>query len=294
MPQKTFTLVKFNPKRTYGIELEFGQGSDRNFLKRCIAEANEPAVTSEWRHDSNNAEWVCKTDSSCGFEIASRVFGSNRSIRKTLDDLKPMEAVAQVLQRRQAEVTDRCGFHVHVCVGDMDDVQLTRLLSYWVKFEYFLVNTLPARRKRNTYCPLHSSYLSPIKKFDLRELLRRGFHQRGALNWGWYESRKTVEIRIAEGTSDPEVVKNWVRFLLYCIERVTTWPEPENVNWLTLHEALKLLDFYNDPNDNVFRILSPALTETKKWVLDRIHKHAGYRDAAEVKRIVKQMIRELH
>ena len=293
MPEKTYKLIKFNPKRTYGIELEFGQGSDRNFLKRCIQEAGEPSVTAEWRHDNNNQEWICKTDSSCGFEAASRVFGSTRSIRKTLDDIGAMTKVVEVLQAKNAEVTDRCGFHVHIWVGDMDEAQLTRLLSYWVKFEYFIVNTLPARRKRNTYCPFHSSYLKPNQKFEFRDLLRRGFHQRGSLNWGWFDQRKTVEFRVAEGTSDPEVVKNWVRFLLYFVERAKSWPEPENVNWLTLMDALKLLDFYNDPADGTFRILSPALTETKKWTLERIKKNAGYRDADEVKRVVKQMLREL-
>lgn len=290
MADRTYELIKFSPKRTFGVELEFGRESSREFLRDCVISAGESALTSEWAHNSGNSDWICKTDSSCGFEIASRVLGSIRSIRKTVKDLSVMEKVVSVLREKGAKITVACGIHVHVWIGDLSKQDVEKLLYYWVKFEKTLMDMMPASRKKNRFCPAPSGFLNPDEKLSYNDINSKAYHSRGTLNMGWYRDRQTIEIRLAEGSTDPIMVKNWVRFLLHFVEKVASFPEAKDVNWLTLEECLDLLDLSNDPESGKFRILSPALAELRSWILRRTNEHAGYRDADVVKQKTKEML----
>lgn len=288
---KTYRLMKFQPKRTFGIELEFPEAHTREFLRDCIQAHGEKAQVTGFQRDANRERWTCKTDSSCGYEVASRILGSIKSIRRTIEDLNLTAQIVDTMKKEGATVNNKCGFHVHVWVGDMGEAELIRLLGYWVKFEKTIVDLMPERRKKNTYCPVHSIFFTPNTKYSFQDMVSRGFQQRGALNWAWYRERKTVEIRIAEGTTDPDDVQNWVRFLLHFVERCKTWPYPENVNWLTFEECLDLMGLRNDPEADIFWVLSPALVDMRRWLLERTKKYAGCRDASQLKGVVSGMLK---
>ncbi len=291
----SYELVKFAPKRTFGVELEFTDGKTREFLRDCIMGVGEKAQVSGYQHDTGKEKWTCKTDSSCGYEIASRVLGSTRSVLQTLTDLNILEKVATELERKKAPVSTRCGFHVHVWVGDLEEEHLHRLLSYWVRLEKTVMDMMPERRRNNSYCPCHSTFFAPNQKVALRDMINRGFKQRGSLNWAWYGQRKTVEFRVAEGTTDPDTIKNWVRFLLHFCEMVRYMEDRPNLNWLTFEESLSILGLYNSPGEKkVFRILSPALVELRQWMLQRTKEYAAYRDASEIKSLTKKMLKDLY
>jgi len=283
MPERTFRLVKFRPKRTFGCELEFTNQSNREFLARCIQQVGESARVNGYQHDCSETTWSCKTDSSCGNEIASRILGSGSSIRKCIHDLNILHDVTKALQDANARVSNSCGTHVHVSVADFEEAKLKNVLAYWIRLEKTITDMMPQHRKNNSYCPTSSKYFEPDRDFSFRDLVNRGFRDRGALNWRWYTDRRTVEFRIAEGTTNPHDVKNWTRFLLHFIERCKIAETASSLNWLTLEDSLKFLDLWNDEEDPEFRILSPALAELRLWILTRTQQHAGYRDADKIR-----------
>lgn len=290
MPDKTFRLVKFRPKRTFGVELEFTQGSDREFLQRCIQTAGERARVTGYQHDANTDYWTCKTDSSCGFEVASRILGDHSSIRTCLRDLDTMTKVVKSLQDNGAQVDNRCGVHVHVSVRDLNEEQRRNVLAYWVRLEKTIIDMFPEHRKENNYCPTVSRYFEPNKTFTYQDLLQRGFRDRNALNTSWLSERETLEFRIAEGTVDPTDVKNWTRFLIYFIQRAAELPPTDKLNWLTLEDSLAFLGLLNTEEDEVFRILSPTLTELRLWILRRTKTHANHRDKEDIQERCSQML----
>lgn len=294
LDKSQYTLVKLQPKRTFGVELEFTRTTSRERLQETISSVGEAAVVRDWGHSVDNREWICKTDSSCGYEVASRVLGSTRSVRKTLRDLVVLEKVVEALRDSgRHKVDTSCGLHVHIWIGDFNDRQIQSLLSYWIKLEYFLINLMPEARRRNRYCPMTSSKFEPSVSYTKQQLISMGTWQRGSLNLNRYNEQKTIEIRLAEGSVDPNMVKNWTRFLLHFIERVKVVAPPEDVNWLTLEQSLNFLDFLNFPEEGKFRILSPALTETRTWLLQRANTYASYRDADSVRARTAELLANL-
>ena len=294
MPPDNYWFVKFEPARKFGIEWEFAADNDlRSFLKQCIEGCGEQAEVSEWRHDNDNPRWVCKTDSSCGYEVASKVLGSNRSTANTLADLDLAVEVCKAFRENNCPVDNRCGLHVHVSCHDLDNEAMKNLLAYWVKFEYFISNMLPARRKENDYCRRHSGSLTPNEAFDYETLLHRGFRDRRyALNPSAYHSRGTMEFRVFEGTTNEVDLRNWLRFLFHLVDSCKILPDPPNLNFLTMEESLYILGLLNEDQlpeqsrnhladhlpdmDTRFRIQDPQLVELRNWILRRIKVHANY------------------
>lgn len=272
-------VLKFRPQRTFGVELEWGRGLSRARMKTVIQSfPNERAIATGYQHNSNPELWYCKTDSSCGYEVASRVLGSMDSIQKTLEDLKRLEEVHLALYNAGARTTTSCGMHVHLGLNDLDNGQFYRFLSYWVKFEKFILDMMPNRRKSNHYCATHSIDFSPNENYRSERVLG-SFNGRRAVNIGGWIRRRCIEIRLAEGTNDPRNSKNWVRFLLHFVDQVKNLPDPDNVNWVGLQKGLEILSLYS-PGDQPI-VLSPALSEMRHWILARTKSYANARDGQE-------------
>lgn len=313
--------VYFQPKRTFGIELEFNRRTDREFLAECIKAAGQRAQITGYQHDASKTTWTCKTDSSCGYEIASRIMGSNTSPSKTLEDLDVLFEVVDQLHNRKAPVDDSCGTHVHIYVGDLGDHGIQSFLLLWSKLEKTVMDMMPKSRKSNGYCPLAWKYLRPDKEFSYSELTQRAFNQRGAVNLSYLRQRGTVEFRLAEGTNDPNMARNWVCFLLHLIETVKSWGTngPKNANWLHLEPSLWYIDLLNpypditnmerfnpermkakgilhktfDPEE--FLILDPNLVSVRNWCLERTAKYAGYeRDRALCIKLAKEYLERVN
>jgi hypothetical protein len=272
--------------------LEFGRETNNEWLSREIRSCGEVTQVNSYCHQNNNVDWVCKTDSSCGYEVASRVFGSTTDGSVAIRDLAVLAKVADHLKARGAVVTDQCGLHVHMWVGDLDNSGMYRLLAYWLKMEQLLVDSMPQRRKENGYCrwPTQSQALDVLHEGNtstFEQLRERVYRDRGALNIGHYANHRRVEFRCAEGTIDSKDIINWCVFLLHFVECCKSGTTPENLNLFNIAGALRFLKLGNDETlsslgyskaskEEVFYIPCPQLAEMRTWLLGRIKKHVTF------------------
>lgn len=187
------------------------------------------SVTRAAYYHSNGQTWDVKTDSSCGWEIASPKLmldehGHNEELRKACEGLR----------RLSPSVNVRCGLHVHVDVSDFTWADLQKLVALWCRYEPSFYELTPASRRTNHYCaPLRMSTWAPeprefaqsfAKRIldcnnerDLRAL--RGA-PRGGLNLaGWWHSGR-IEFRLQGGTIQYEKIRHWCGWLLSLVGRV--------------------------------------------------------------------------
>lgn len=286
---KKIDLCKFQPKRTFGVELEFDRTLQRNSLKSAIRRVcSDGVLITGYQQNSERDKWYCKKDSSCGYEVASRVLGSFSSIGDTVSDLKLLEDVHTELVRSGAKASDRCGLHVTFSVEDMDSESLKSLLLSWVKMEKVVFDLMPRRRITSQYCHPSSRPFLSNQEYGLEELkgLIRG---RGALNLSKLDRYQLIEIRCGEGTEDPRNTKNWVRFVLQLCE-VAKMSMLNGANWWDLQEALDYLGLFPQPG----KILSPAMSELREWILARTAAYAKFEDWEEVRAEAKSMHEHLY
>lgn len=301
-----YQFQDFKPKRTFGMELEFICSIRRAKMKAVIETfPGEHAVVEGYGHNINNERWYVKPDASCDSEVASRVLGSLTDTEKTLSDLDLLYEVHKALLHRGARSNASCGGHVHVSVHDFVDArQMDKFLGYWIKFEKFLFDILPHRRKRSCYCNLHSRNhdTSPITP----EITRQ-FQGRDALNQARLDRNKTVEFRLAECSNDPRDSKNWVTFVLYFLDRLFQIPKPENKSWFGFEDGLIALGLYNPgkkiseaynkavgidlnaimaPADTVYH---PRIAEMRSWLLGRAQAFASFSDAREIRQKAREI-----
>lgn len=300
--KRKLRLSKFQPKRTFGVEMEWSsEPLSRGRMKDIINRfPNEEAIVAGYQRNEDRDRWYCKPDSSCGLEVASRVLGSMGSIQKTIEDLKRVSEVHQKLVEAGAKITDECGGHVHIGVGDFSREEFAKALLYWGKFEKFVFEMLPRRRVQgNDYCRSHSNNFRSDTDYSETEL-KLGFTGRNSFNLAFYnwdaglEHLKRVEIRCGEATEDSRCLKNWVRFLLHWFQTIKDLPAPGNMNWITLKEGLRLLNLLPKKGEQEILILSPALSELRDWILTRVSCYASFRNASSQRERAKRLQAELY
>lgn len=150
-----------------------------------------------------------------GFEIATApAIGS--------DFTKQIREVCEALHKVKATVNEKCGTHIHVDMRDFSYQDIRKLMYLYVKFEGAWVQTQPPKRVLGKYCrPLGPEFLENLDtltattpnnmwKFTIDSKL--AFHEKyRALNFKAFWEHKTVEVRMHEGTLDPEEIIHWSR-----------------------------------------------------------------------------------
>jgi hypothetical protein len=169
------------------------------------------------------------------------------------------------------------------------------MAAYWMKIERFILNGTPSHRRDNTYCSL----LTQINRstvanqtYQPERVLRDMAHGRNAINFQNRTDRGTVEFRFGEMTFDPEVIKNRVRFLIWFVEMCKILPPPDNLNWLTPKQALRMFNLWENPNSIVKYSYSPAIQSMRKWLLSRLVEFGPNAFRKDVERC-KNMLEEI-
>jgi hypothetical protein len=279
--------VKFNTKRCFGIELEVIKSKTLDELVQVVRltdSKHHVMGTNHYQQDSGNDYWHVKFDRSCGtkpqeggWEVASyKASGAA--------DLIKLANMGDTLKKNGAQVNDNCGYHIHVEIADFNTSQAATLMANWMKMERLLIEILPKGRRNNVYCRLLND-LKPVsavqaKNVDtfwskVRPLSLENSERRVSLNMGNYvhsgASKKTVELRLPEGTLDSKEIKNWARMFIHFANTCRTMPFPGNITpYQNLKEMLTGLGLHNE---EPFFILSKGLYETKTWFLERIIKY---------------------
>ena len=256
--------LKWNKTRKFGIELEFNSPNN-NRLTDIINQnvEGERAIQESYHHNIDNEHWACKTDSSCGYEVAGRVCSGFR-------DVRICGQILDTLIEHGATFNNSCGQHVHVNTEDFSREEIEKLTAWWVKIEHFIINAHPEHRRINSYCrPANHQLrdLSPNQVHDLSNVFSFINSDRGALNLrSAPQQSKTIEFRFGHMIESGEELKNRIRFLVWFVDTVKNLPAPDSLNWLDPKQTFQLLGLWND-GEYVDKTFSPAILGMKKWIL---------------------------
>lgn len=226
--------------RPFGIELEFS--TSVNDMKKIIipiidkvyGDRSKLRVSHSHCSTFKNDYWHLKSEPSSESELCSPI--------STGADLPHICKVIKELGKSRAKVTRNDSFHLHIWSGDID---INQLVASWLKYESVIKKCFPEHRW------VGGSYNQPVLKYKGRSKNIATFHQ-GAivnnekhkiLNIGHYKYRKTVEIRISEGTTDPDHVYCWTKACLSFMNGMKSSDVVrmlcENVNNETIHDFVR-------------------------------------------------------
>ena len=240
--------------------------------------SQESVVIHKYGNDHHNSSWIIKPDGSCGMEVCSPVVkGWNGVIKicKVIDAFK---------EDKNIMADDRCSFHVHVDVSDLSEMQIASVITWWIKCEPVFMDAMPYSRKSNEYCRFigQSEVLGDVEDglFSNDTLIKRmGYNKYYSINTYHYgnKNRKTMEFRImdSECCLNPWTAKNWLRLILYFVDRSINRGLPYDYIagdkwtgycWLDPYDVFDFLGLrYNQAN------LSPGLEQVRTWFLSRIY-----------------------
>lgn len=289
------SIIKWNKRRKFGVELEFTSESpnNREFLKNNIASClrelgyNHNVEVRDWEHtNNNNGIWVCKTDSSCGYEVCTPPL-------KGSQELKLLGEVCKKLEEAGAKYNQTCGLHVHLSLADFTNEQFYTMLMYWIKNEHNVMNAHPRHRQQNIrYCSPAVTRIQDWEsdvQYQGRQLYREIKNHRGAINVRYWECRKTVEWRMGEMSLDAESVKNRIRFLIWFVDVCKHLPPPENLNLFHPSQMMRLLGLLEDESGYIQKIFSPAVESMRQWILNRMEEYTCESFYEKDKLLVKQL-----
>jgi hypothetical protein len=234
------TSAEYRPwvGRKFGVEMEMRQRTrdrsalDQAAIVRALQDANVPLGTRRGYFHSDGSVWDVKTDSSCGWEVATRALtmtadGECEELRRGCDRLAALSP----------QIDRTCGLHVHVDLPDYTWEDMQRLISLWARYEPFFYGLMPPSRWNNSYCyPICRStwtQLTPSRQTVWTNAERaitagnqttfndgaRGLG-RGGLNLGHWFTSARVEFRLGAGSVDYAKIRNWVLLLLATANRV--------------------------------------------------------------------------
>jgi hypothetical protein len=262
--------------RNFGIEIELNSFDQRDFKNNYLQKGERPlgieyifnyflnigldVKLDDWHNNHNNKEWICKPDSSCGIEICSPVLENFQQVEKVISFLSNDECI---------KIDNRCSFHVHVNVEDLEQDDILSVLCWWIKFDHLFLDAMPDCRKMNKYCQCigmtdifnHDDIINKeiINKLGQSKYLScNTFHLcRG--------SRNTIEFRIADADAclNIDYAKNWVLLLIHFVETFKNEKIPDSLVW---ENPKKLFNFLFK-NENA--------RDIRSWFLNKIKKNAN-------------------
>lgn len=284
--------------RRFGIELEYNTSdgvvtrpdpSNREIPKGADEIAlilnqvlRQPVWIYSWSYFHNNQEWLVKPDNSCGIEI-------NTPILRGWKGLLSLLRVIDAMKANGIQSDNRCSFHIHVDISDLDLSQLGSVIAWWIKCEHVFCDSFPSYRKNNRYCQLlgMTDLFTHNFKVNSEDLLYSvsgsKYYSLNAYHFvkgGSFSSencrRKTIEFRMAEGDMclDSYMAKNWVRLILHFIEIAKDLPLPGSYRknnrksgllWLDVKDVFKILKFDRE--------VSEGLSQVRRWFLDRLSRN---------------------
>jgi hypothetical protein len=191
---------KKNKAHYIGVELEFNPVSGQN--TKTIGAALKAAGLARYVHVGE--------DGSCGGMAANGSRLRGFEVRVLLEESNFMEnlvKVCNVLKGIGFKTDATCGTHIHL---DMRNRDVKRSYANLFQAQLLLRKFLTYDRKHNIYCVKneYSSYDEHTANATGRESRRCG------INTLSYQTYKTLEIRMHQGTLDPDKLAPFIKLLL--------------------------------------------------------------------------------
>lgn len=190
--------------RRFGCEFEFSTSWEKavEVISQVIPKKRLRIEQSYVDTKNNKDWWHLKVDGTTSVELATPISTSRNipSICKVISQIS-----------KYMKVTKEDGFHVHLWVGDID---LRVLTIYWIRCEKSIFSLVNRTRRNNDSCK------KLRKQFDkdFLGMMEASEDHHAALSSMYHKERKTIEIRVAEGTRDPAFVMAWIHFCLDFVE----------------------------------------------------------------------------
>lgn len=286
------SYISFRSKRNFGIELEYNQKISAKEIAKAISivdPVRQVLQSTNYEQDYGNTYWHVKFDRSCGdvynqggWEVASYKANGYK-------DLQSIGNVVSQLKKLGVVINAECGFHIHAECVDIKQQMMASLVANWLKIENVILESLPKHRRNNKYAlPLTKRFNVPASTTweNLWNIVRpqRFDHpnRRVSLNLCNYAQnipeRKTIELRLPEGTAESSDVKNWVRLFINFIDANKRASFPKLIEPVNLYETMKIIGLHNE---DPFFILSRGMRETKMWFARRIIANSSKRALCE-------------
>lgn len=204
---------------SFGIEVELTNVDYITLYHQLLTTFRENNISAQFNaiqqyfHSSGHT-FDLKTDSSCGYELASPRMRWGSSEFCTFATLVARLQELQV--SRGSSLTDhRCSVHVHHDIIHLTYTQLRKLVQLWYTFEPLAFSLTEPDRLSSAYCrPLRSCGSMNANTRGYRTIMRmaHSLGRRTALNLVDYPRRQAVEIRIFHGTLDFTQITQWTKW----------------------------------------------------------------------------------
>lgn len=180
-----------------GIELEFNANVPKQDTY-TIGQALKDAGLGRYVHVG--------TDASCGFEVRVLVQDDNY--------IEPLKRITKVIKDLGFQVNETCGLHIHL---DMRNRDVKKAYANLFKSMNLLKKFVNKSRIGNRFCVENT-----METFDLHNATftqtDRDTARRHSINTMSYETYKTIEIRMHQGSLDPDVILPWIKLLLKIVD----------------------------------------------------------------------------
>lgn len=197
-------------KNYVGIEIEFNHA--QNVTQEMIATALKTSGLARYINVT--------TDASCGWEV--------RVLLPEDNYIEPLAKIMKVIKDLGHVADHRCGTHVHF---DMRNRDAKVVYENLFKTQKLLRKFITKGRKHNRFCQMNKA-----ETFDKQMSLGDRYY---ALNVQSFSKHKTLEVRMYQGTLDPQELLPWIGLLLKVVNYNTTLPAKVN----TLKQARKQFEF---------------------------------------------------
>ena len=152
--------MKFNPNRTFGVEIETHANVNRQQMERRLKEAlvtggfpSRRVEATHYGHAPNGlSKWLLKPDASVlartehpnDMEVVSPVLNG-------LEGMKELKVVCDTIKNSVVQ-SRNCGLHTHHGINELDSEQARNLFMQLKQVEDPIFYALPPSRQANSYC----------------------------------------------------------------------------------------------------------------------------------------------
>lgn len=261
--------------RTFGFEVEFSESRMRHSRLKSICKEVVQSVGKYPFSESEGANrWTFK-DEHCGSEFTSPALLIHPSSFKVIKDV--FKGINEGCSNRRL-VDRECGFHVHILANDLERKHFRNLLKWFWKLEPAIHSIIPPSRRDNEYVAnlreqfdyrrINNLYVPGTDvddddddRYDNDDIWDYSY---GFDPWRHADSYKTIEVRYAASTSNPDKIINWIQLLIYLFEiglekQVT---RTRNPNYKTICGLL-------DRNEIKYKFIENRAKQLQDWVVER-------------------------
>lgn len=247
--------------RKIGFEVEFSAPMNPlTGIQRELTRQGQPVVNAGYYRHSDGLHWDLKTDSSCGYEIASPVI---TDYARLLQAVK----IVDVIKNNGGTVNDRCGLHVHVDMNGIDSETFERIMRFMSRYEDAFFLLADPSRQNNQYCRKLSGQDKLVKQgVDFRRAWNAKHYWLNGTHLG---GQGTLEFRLMASHLEAEYIAGWVLFLVHSVDylikgKTICWGKAKCATDRDLLQTmLGQAGFYGPFNDRD----KPTIVAARKWAI---------------------------